>query len=65
MHKGVVGVALPDSGGGEVDLRLQGSELGLVRAGAAVILVPADQALEAGHPVLPAWETIARDNCSY
>lgn len=54
----MVRVTLPDSSGREVGLGLQGSELGLMRAGAGVLLVPAHQALEAGHTLLPAWEKI-------
>lgn len=52
----MVGVTSPDGRGGGVGLGLQGSELGLLRAGAGVLLVPAHQVLEAGHALRPAWE---------
>ena len=53
----MVGVTLPDGSSGEVGLELQSLELGLVRAGVGVLLVPAHQALQAGHTELSAWGT--------
>lgn len=53
----MVRVTLPDGSGGKVGLGLQGSELGLMRAGAGVLLVPTHQTLEAGDSLLPAWGT--------
>lgn len=54
----MVTVTLPDGSGGEVGLGLQGSELGLMRTGAGMVLIPTHQALEAGDLLLPAWKMI-------
>lgn len=55
LHKRVIRVTPPLSSGGTVRLGLQGPELGLMWAGARMLLVPTHQTLEARHALLPAW----------